>query len=83
MLVRMGLLYCGKCHTPKQTRLPFNPLTGDKVETVVRAVCQCQREADEEAERRAVRERFQMDMGAAPRGRPLLPGWAPIHLCPG
>lgn len=57
-----GLLYCGKCHTPKQTRLSFNPLTGDKVETVVRAVCQCQREADEEAERRAVRERFQMDM---------------------
>ena len=57
-----GLLYCGKCHTPKQTRLPFNPLTGDKMETVVRAVCQCQREADEEAERRAVRERFQMDM---------------------
>lgn len=57
-----GLLYCGKCHTPKQTRLPFNPLTGDRVETVVRAACQCQREADEEAERRAVRERFQMDM---------------------
>ena len=57
-----GLLYCGKCHTPKQTRLSFNPLTGDKVETVVRAACQCQREADEEAERRAVRERFQMDM---------------------
>lgn len=57
-----GLLYCGKCHTPKQTRLPFNPLTGDRVETVVRAACQCQREADEEAERRAVRERFGMDM---------------------
>lgn len=57
-----GLLYCGKCHTPKQTRLPFNPLTGDRSETVVRAACQCQREADEEAERRAVRERFQMDM---------------------
>jgi len=57
-----GLLFCGKCHTPKQTRLPFNPLTGDRVETVVRAACQCQREADEEAERRAVRERFQMDM---------------------
>ena len=57
-----GLLYCGKCHTPKQTRLPFNPLTGDRSETVVRAACQCQREADEEAERRAVRERFQIDM---------------------
>ena len=49
-----GLLYCGKCHTPKQTRLPFNPLTGDRTPTIVRAACQCQREADEEAERRAL-----------------------------
>lgn len=57
-----GLLYCGKCHTPKQTRLSFNPLTGERTETIVRAACQCQREADEETERRAVRERFQMDM---------------------
>ena len=57
-----GLLYCGKCHTPKQTRLSFNPLTGERTETIVRAACQCQREADEEADRRAVRERFQMDM---------------------
>lgn len=57
-----GLLYCGKCHTPKQTRLSFNPATGEKVETIVRAACQCQREADEEAERRAVRERFRHDM---------------------
>ena len=57
-----GLLYCGKCHTPKQTRLPFNPLTGDKEPTIVRAACQCQREADEEAERRAVRERVRNDM---------------------
>ena len=57
-----GLLYCGKCHTPKQTRLSFNPLTGDKEPTIVRAACQCQREADEEAERRAVRERFRNDM---------------------
>lgn len=57
-----GLLYCGKCHTPKQTRLSFNPLTGERTETLVRAACQCQREADEEVERRAVRERFQHDM---------------------
>lgn len=57
-----GLLYCGKCHTPKQTRLSFNPATGDKAPTIVRAACQCQREADEEAERRAVRERFRNDM---------------------
>ena len=45
-----GLLYCGKCHTPKQARLSFNPLTGERSETIVRAACQCQREADEEAE---------------------------------
>lgn len=57
-----GLLYCGKCHTPKQTRLSFNPFTGERTETIVRAACQCQREADEEADRRAVHERFQMDM---------------------
>ena len=57
-----GLLYCGKCRTPKQVRLPFNPLTGDKMETSVRAACQCQQEADKEAERRATRTRFQLDM---------------------
>ncbi len=57
-----GLLYCGKCHTPKQTCLSFNPLTGERTETIVRTACQCQREADKEAERRAVCERFQTDM---------------------
>lgn len=57
-----GLLYCGKCHTPKQTRLSFNPLTGDKEPTIVRAACQCQREADEAADRRDERERFRHDM---------------------
>lgn len=57
-----GLLYCGKCHTPKQMRLPFNPFTGDKLETVLRSACQCQREADEEAERQIVRRRFHMNM---------------------
>ena len=57
-----GLLYCGKCHTPKQTRLGFNPLTGEQTETIVRAACQCQREADEEAERRSARDQFLLDM---------------------
>ena len=57
-----GLLYCGRCHTPKQTRLSFNPLTSERTETIVRAACQCQQEAGEEAERRAVRERFLDDM---------------------
>ncbi len=59
-----GLLYCGKCHTPKQLRLDFNPATGDKMPTLVRRVCQCQREADEAADRRAERERFKTDMAS-------------------
>ncbi len=57
-----GLLYCGKCHTPKQKRLNFNPASGEQKETLVRVACRCQQEADEEAERRAVRERFKNDM---------------------
>lgn len=57
-----GLLYCGKCHTPKQTRLRFNPATGEEVETVVRVVCQCQQEADDAVDRRAERERFERKM---------------------
>lgn len=57
-----GMLYCGKCHTPKQMRISFNTATGDKAETVVRAVCQCQREADEAADRRIERERFERKM---------------------
>jgi len=57
-----GLLYCGKCHTPKQMRLDFNPFTGDKEETIVRAACQCQREADEEDERRKAQEQFRHSM---------------------
>ena len=57
-----GLLYCGKCHTPKQTRLGFNPATGERTETIVRATCQCQREADEVEEQRQARERFQSSM---------------------
>lgn len=57
-----GLLYCGKCHTPKQTRLNFNPASGERKTTIVRAACKCQREADEAAERRAEREKFKMEM---------------------
>ena len=40
-----GLLYCGKCHTPKQRRLSFNPATREQKETIVRAACKCQWEA--------------------------------------
>lgn len=63
-----GLLYCGKCHTPKQTRLSFNPLTGERSETIVRAACQCQREADEEAEKQSARTQFRLDMARRREG---------------
>ena len=57
-----GLLYCGKCHTPKQMRLSVNPATGDEGETIVRSACQCQREADEAEERRKAQEEFNYSM---------------------
>lgn len=45
-----GLLYCGRCHTPKQTRIPNNSVFGDRPLPVL---CQCRREAQarEDAER--------------------------------
>lgn len=46
-----GLLYCGKCHTPKQMRLSFDPATGGKKQTLVHTACKCQKEAAE-AERK-------------------------------
>ncbi len=57
-----GLLHCGKCHEPKQMRLPFNPVTGEKTETIVRSACECQLQANEEAKRQAAREQFRLDM---------------------
>lgn len=57
-----GLLYCGKCHTPKQRRLSFDPATGKQKETIVQAACKCQQEADEAADLRAKREKFKQEM---------------------
>lgn len=57
-----GLLYCGKCHTPKQIWLSFDPATGGKKRTLVRSACKCQKEADEAERRKAERERFLQDM---------------------
>ena len=57
-----GLLYCGKCHTPKQKRLSINPATREKKETLVRTSCRCQMEADEAEKQRAKQERFKQDM---------------------
>lgn len=57
-----GLLYCGKCHTPKQARISFDPASGERKKTIVRSACKCQQEADEAADRRAERERFRLEM---------------------
>ena len=57
-----GLLYCGKCHTPKQTRIGCNPATGAKGETIVRTACQCQQRANEIEEQRKVQDRFNYSM---------------------
>lgn len=57
-----GLLYCGKCHTPKQMRLPTNPFTGRSDPAIVPTSCQCQREADKAAEEREKQERFNQAM---------------------
>jgi len=45
-----GLLYCGKCRTPKQIRMDANPLTGEKVTTIVPTACRCREEANKAKE---------------------------------
>ena len=48
-----GLLYCGKCHTPKQFRMSAPPMEG----RLIRCPCQCKQERRqrEDAEREAQR----------------------------
>ena len=48
-----GLLYCGKCHTPKQFRMDEPPFEG----RLLPCLCQCQRERREreDAQREKVR----------------------------
>lgn len=46
-----GLLYCGKCHTPKQCRLCL-PLHGERQEMILPIPCKCVQEAQAEAERK-------------------------------
>ena len=54
-----GLLYCGKCHTPKQICLDVNLGTG---ETVVPVVCRCQKEAADVADQQDKRKQFKQSM---------------------
>lgn len=57
-----GLLYCGKCRTPKQMRLGNNPFTGEGDPATVPTPCQCQQEADRAADERDKQERFKLKM---------------------
>ena len=63
-----GLLYCGKCNTPREALIPFSNLKGDgeKLEMKIRIRCQCrleeqaqQEEADRERKRTERFESFQ------------------------
>lgn len=46
-----GLLYCGKCNTPKQTRRTLPPMLGGG-EKILPCTCKCQEEEYQENERR-------------------------------
>lgn len=45
-----GLLYCGKCHTPKQVLMSLPALTGTDAPQALPVACKCVREADARAE---------------------------------
>ena len=72
-----GLLYCGKCHTPKQMWLSFDPSTGGKKQTLVHTACKCQKEAREAERERAEHERSAR-YGSAPGGWDLMSGWTAL-----
>ena len=57
-----GLLYCGKCRTPKQMRIGVNPATGENDPTIVPTPCRCRQEADQAVDERDKRERFKAKM---------------------
>lgn len=57
-----GLLYCGRCCTPKQARIDINPVNGELVPTIVPTPCQCQQEAARAAGEQDKRERFHTKM---------------------
>lgn len=45
-----GILYCGRCHTPKQALLSLPALTGTDTPQLFPVTCKCQQEAYERAE---------------------------------
>lgn len=55
-----GLLYCGKCHFPKQKRLAWGPEGSPP--TLVPVACQCQQQQQEQQALRSSQLQFRMDM---------------------
>ena len=47
--VKDGLIYCGKCNTPKETKIKI----GDVPETIVRCLCECAKKEEEKHEQQA------------------------------
>lgn len=61
-----GLLYCGKCHTPKQARVAFH--LGGRQERAVPIVCQCENQAAETTREIAGKMEFQRRMAEFRKG---------------
>lgn len=61
-----GLLYCGKCRTPKQTRvkIPVGIFGNEPTERIVPCVCKCRMESEE---RRKREEKYREEMARIQR----------------
>lgn len=59
-----GILYCGRCHTPKQALLSLPALTGTDTPQPFPVACKCQREADERAQAEQCAEEFKRRLEA-------------------
>lgn len=66
-----GLLYCGKCKTPKQFILEFPTRDGETIPKKVPVICEC-RKAEMELEERRRQEREAMELVGKLRGRSLM-----------
>lgn len=56
--VKDGILYCGKCHTPKQALLSLPALTGTNTEKLFHIACRCRQEASKQADEKRRAEEF-------------------------
>lgn len=59
-----GLLYCGKCRTPKQKLQSFPTEGGGTREIAVKIACACRQKADEEKRAQEELEQFRLRMSA-------------------